>query len=50
MVRVCEGTVSKAEMLEQSINEYKAIYRTTQNEFRKITDVRMAAVLFSFNN
>lgn len=42
MVEVCEGTKSKNDMLEQSIEQYKEVFIRAKNEFNKIVDVSAA--------
>lgn len=46
MVQVCAGTKSKADMLEQTIEQYKEMFITTRREFEKIISVRCEQVQF----
>jgi DNA topoisomerase-3 len=39
MVRVCEGTKSKAEMLAESIEQYREMYVLAKREFDKVVTV-----------
>jgi hypothetical protein len=39
MVRVCEGTKSKAEMLTESIEQYREMYVLAKREFDKVVSV-----------
>ena len=40
MVRVCEGTKSKTDMLEEAIVQYKEMYIIAKREFNKVVTVR----------
>lgn len=39
MVDVCQGGASKADMLRESLQQYKEMYNITQREFAKVTTV-----------
>jgi len=45
MVQVCEGTRTKNEMLNQSIDQYKEIFIMAKREFNKVVSVRLLASL-----
>jgi DNA topoisomerase-3 len=40
MLRVCEGTSTKGDMLEQSIHQYKEMFVMAKREFAKVISVR----------
>jgi len=37
MLRVCQGATTKADMMEQSLTEYKEMYTIARAQFRRIT-------------
>ena len=39
MVQVCEGTSTKHEMLQGSLDQYKHMYIIVKREFEKVTSV-----------
>jgi len=39
MVRVCEGTTTKQEMLERSLDQYKEMFVIVKREFEMVTAV-----------
>jgi DNA topoisomerase-3 len=39
MVRVCERTKTKADMLEEAITQYKEMFIITRREFEKVIGV-----------
>lgn len=39
MLQVCEGTKTKAEMLEETIDQYKAIFQQAKAEFETVVAV-----------
>lgn len=41
MVQVCEGTVTKNEMLERSLDQYKAMFVIVRREFNRVTTVSL---------
>ena len=41
MVDVCEGRRTMADMLQESIEQYRDMYNRTQHEFNRILDVRI---------
>lgn len=43
MLRVCQGATTKADMMEQSLTEYKEMYTIARAQFRRITEVRILA-------
>ena len=45
MVNICEGTMTKNDMLVQSIEQYKEMYIRTRAEFERLVTVRMLAFL-----
>lgn len=49
MVQVCDGSKTKAEMLEETIDQYKAIFQQAKGEFNKVVSVgfRSLSKLFS---
>lgn len=45
MVNICEGTMTKNDMLVQSIEQYKEMYIRTRAEFERLVTVRILAFL-----
>lgn len=45
MVRICEGTTTKQEMLAHSIEEYKEVFVRARNQFEKVIEVRVRYLL-----
>jgi DNA topoisomerase-3 len=41
MVQVCEGTMTKHDMLHQGLNQYKEMFVIVRREFQRVTSVRM---------
>jgi hypothetical protein len=41
MVQVCEGTVTKHDMLHQGLNQYKEMFVIVRREFQRVTSVRL---------
>ena len=39
MVEICQRTKSKAEMIEQSLEQYKELFIKTRRDFEKIVTV-----------
>jgi len=39
MVAVCRGETSKADMLRESIDQYRQMYQLVNREFNKVADV-----------
>lgn len=42
MVQVCEGTTTKHDMLERSLQQYKEMFVLVRREFSKVTEVGIA--------
>lgn len=40
MVQVCDRTTSKEAMLQQSLQQYKDMYRTVEENWRTVVQVR----------
>lgn len=45
MVEICEGTRTKADMLTESVEQYKEIYMRTKQEFERLVNV--SGIVFS---
>jgi len=40
MIRICEGTTTKQEMLDQSLEQYKEMFVMVKREFNRVKTVR----------
>lgn len=45
MVQICNGTKTKGDVINESIEEYKVMYVTAKSEFNKVTSVRASCAL-----
>jgi DNA topoisomerase-3 len=46
MTQICDGTKTKQEVIDETLDEYRDVFLKTRNEFQTFIDVRLSRASF----